>query len=421
MAFRRDCCVECRRGCGPRTDRCAERRVARLRRRYRTHPLFTAGSDQRRQLQQAHCRVALQDRSPRSASRVHVRVDACDGERRAVFHRGQPPGRGRARPGNRRRALDAQRARRRARRRGTAPVVRPRPRVLDRRQRGANSLRHSGIPAGRAEREDRHACPDIRQRRPRRSQAEQRSANRSNVWRDRAARHADGCGQRRRRRGGPSIGWRSDREVEHQGLHPRVRRAHGETLVDIPHDPAARRVRQRDVAEGFVGLYRQYRRLGTNQHRSRAADRVSAGRERDRRLLRRRSPGQQPLRRESRRRRPADRQAQVALPARASRDLGSRHPVRADPCRHQTRWEDRQGGCAADQTGIHVRVRPRDGAAAVADRRAAGAERRRAGRVLFADAAVSAERAGTTLQLRPPGVCRRRPDRFHTGAACRRA
>ena len=77
-------------------------------------PLDQINADQ---FQQAHRRVALQDRSSRAAARVHVRVDAGDGQRRAVFDRGQPARRRGARSGNRRGAVDAQRARRRARRR----------------------------------------------------------------------------------------------------------------------------------------------------------------------------------------------------------------------------------------------------------------------------------------------------------------
>ena len=43
------------------------------------------------------------------------------------------------------------------------------------------------------------------------------------------------------------------------------------------------------------------------------------------------------------------------------------------------------------------------------------------GEYVFADAAVSAERARSTFQLRPAGVCRRRSDRLHTGVARRGA
>ena len=86
-------------------------------------------------------------------------------------------------------------------------------------------------------------------------------------------------------------------------------------------------------------------------------------------------PGDEPLRRKPGRGRSADRQAQVALPARASRHLGSRHPVRAHPRRHPAQREDHQGGRAADEAGVSVRVRSRHRSADVADRRAAGARR----------------------------------------------
>ena len=82
-------------------------------------------------------------------------------------------------------------------------------------------------------------------------------------------------------------------------------------------------------------VHRQHGGVGTDQHRPGARHRVSARRERDGRLLRRRSARRQSVRREPCRRRSADREAQVALPARAPRHLGSRHPVRADSGRHQ--------------------------------------------------------------------------------------
>ena len=70
-------------------------------------------------------------------------------------------------------------------------------------------------------------------------------------------------------------------------------------------------------------------------------------------------PGQRPVRREPRRARSEDRQAQVALPARAPRHLGHGHPVRADPGRHHRRRQRDQGGRAADQAGVALRVRSR--------------------------------------------------------------
>ena len=101
-----------------------ERRVADLRRRPRQHALLAARSDQRRQLQQARSRLALQDRPSRAAAGVPVRVDAADGERRRSTPRRHAARGRRARRRDRRAAVDAQRARRRARRRGAAAAVR---------------------------------------------------------------------------------------------------------------------------------------------------------------------------------------------------------------------------------------------------------------------------------------------------------
>ena len=96
-----------------RSIRREERRVDDLRRRPRQHAVFAARSDQRRQLQQARGRLAVQDRQPRSAARVPVRVDAADGARRPLLDRRHAAGGRRARRGHRRAAVDAQRARRR--------------------------------------------------------------------------------------------------------------------------------------------------------------------------------------------------------------------------------------------------------------------------------------------------------------------
>ena len=60
---------------------------------------------------------------------------------------------------------------------------------------------------------------------------------------------------------------RAAREGKHQGLHPRLRRAHRQASVDLPHDSAAGRVRQRHVGEGFVVVHRQRRQLGAHHDR----------------------------------------------------------------------------------------------------------------------------------------------------------
>ncbi len=145
--------------------------------------------------------------------------------------------------------------------------------------------------------------------------------------------------------------------------------------------------------------------------------RLPAGGDSHRRLLRRSSPRQQPLFREPGRRRSADRQAHLALPVRASSDLGLRRAVRADPRRHHgQRPQDRRGG-AADQAGVHLRVRSQDRRAGVADRRARRREGHGAARVVFADAALPHQAAVGGAPGIPAGVC----DRFHAGAEGRGA
>ena len=92
--------------------------------------------------------------------------------------------------------------------------------------------------------------------------------------------------------------------------------------------------------------------------------------------------------RDAARARHQDRPAQVALPAGAPRHLGSRHSVRADPDGPGRGRQAGEGGGAADQAELALRVRSRHRQAGVADRRAARREGRSARRMVFADAAV---------------------------------
>ena len=106
----------------------------------------------------------------------------------------------RARRGDRRDALDAQRERGRARRGRAASAVRPRARVLERRHRRSDPLRHARLSADRARRENRDARPELRPERRRRSEARRRSGDGSRHRRDRPAFHADRREERRDRR-----------------------------------------------------------------------------------------------------------------------------------------------------------------------------------------------------------------------------
>ena len=169
------------------------------------HPVLAARSDQRRELQQAGSRLALQDRQLRPVSRVQAGRDAADGQGRALHDRRHAAIGHRARREDRRADLVAQPARREARGRRAAAAVGPRRVVLDRRQRGrARHLRHDGLSARRAQREDGRADQLVRHQRHRRSEGRrgqgEQAADRSGDRRDRRpfdADHRQGRGDRR--------------------------------------------------------------------------------------------------------------------------------------------------------------------------------------------------------------------------------
>ncbi len=83
----------------------------------------------------------------------------------------------------------------------------------------------------------------------------------------------------------------------------------GQAAVDVQHDSASGRVRQRHVGERVVGDQRQHRRVDADHGRRGGRAGVPAGRDADVGLLRRPSPGQQPVRREPGVRRPEDRRS----------------------------------------------------------------------------------------------------------------
>ena len=68
-----------------------------------------------------------------------------------------------------------------------------------------------------------------------------------------------GCRHRRRR---APRGRRAEEQDQRQGLRARLRRANRKAPLDLPHDSAVGRVRQRHLGEGLVVLHRQCRRVG---------------------------------------------------------------------------------------------------------------------------------------------------------------
>ena len=124
-------------------------------------------------------------------------------EGRAVHDRRHAPRGRRARRRDRRAAVGPRRARRRARAAAPAPAVGPRRRLLDRRPRRTDSLRHDRLSAGRARRENRRAHRLLRQRRHRRSEGSggvRQSASRSISITGEIGVHSTPAITRRRRR-----------------------------------------------------------------------------------------------------------------------------------------------------------------------------------------------------------------------------
>ena len=105
-------------------------------------------------------------------------------------------------------------------------------------------------------------------------------------------------------------------------------------------------------------------------------------------------PGANLYRELDRRRRRGDRQVQVAFPNRAPRPVGFRHAVGADARGRDAERPDRSGARLDRQDRLDVHPRSHQRQADLRRRRAAGTKRRRAGRMVFADAAVSREAAG---------------------------
>ena len=174
---------------------------------------------------------------------------------------------------------------------------------------------------------------------------------------------------------------------------------------------------QRHVAERFAGLTTATPACGPDDRGRRTRTGLPAGGIADRRLLRRPPSRGNNLFGESLvcvdlKNRPAE----MALPAGAPSALGHGHFVGADPGRHQRQRASDQGRRAADEAGLPLRLRSRDGPAGVADRRAPGREGQRSRRVVFADAADSHQAACIQPQRRH----RRRSDRLHARRCGRR-
>ncbi len=260
---------------------------------------------------------AVQKAAARCPSPARLSAHAAEGWRPSV-HEHVARDRRRPRPDERRSRL-VRSAAAAGRRQRVAGAV-----VLDRRQRRTDHRDLRPVP-GRVERQDRTALRRLRDGRRRRSLTGLPSCDPRRVQVGRPCHHRPRRHRRRghaRRRGGHHHRDRARADGDPSRRHPRLRRPHREAPVDVPYRPVARGVRERDLAERFVVLLRQRRRLVVDGGGRRARVRVSADRDADRRLLRRHAPWQQPLCRKPGRPGRQDRQTRLAFPGCPSRHLG---------------------------------------------------------------------------------------------------
>ena len=351
--------------------------LAGLRRHQRRVEVLAARSDQQgysqgssHRLASVRAAAARAESAARRRGPARLSAHAAEGGRPSL-HEHVARDRRRARPGERRRRLvrSAAAAGRRQRVAGAG--------LLDRRQ-GRTDHRDLRPVPGRAERENGTALRRLRDGRRRRSlpglpPCDPRRVPVGRPCHRRARRH-----RRRghaRRRGGHHQRDRARANGDASRRHPRLRRPHREAAVDVPHRAVARGVRERDLAERFVVLLRQRRRLVVDGGGRRARVRVSADRDADRRLLRRHAPRQQPLCRKPGGPGRQDRQTCLAFPGCPPRHLGLRLSRAARSRRRHGRWPPHQGDRADLEAGVRLRARSGDGTAGLANRRTAGRAR----------------------------------------------
>ena len=187
----------------------------------------------------------------------------------------------------------------------------------------------------------------------------------------------------------------------------------GEDDVVVPHHPAGRRVRQRDLARRIRRLHRQRQRVDLDELRRGARLRLPADLDADRRLVRRPSSRRRPLRREPGRARRADRRAHVALPGGAPRPLGLRLPGGAHPGRRDRRRQAGQGAGAGLEAGVHLR-------ASIAPP-ASRCGRSRSARCRSRTCPASAPSPTQPFPTKPPAFDRPGPDARRTSSTSRRS
>ncbi len=195
--------------------------------------------------------------------------------------------------------------------------------------------------------------------------------------------------------------------------HPRLRRPHGQAAMELPHDPAPRRIRLRHLAAGRLEVPRRGQQLVRHEPRREAEPGVRADRFGRLRFLRLEPRRRQPLRQHAAGAEGGHRRAGVALPGDQTRRLGPRFSYTAEPGHRAAERPPHRRRRPDHQVRARVRVRSRDWHAAVSDRVSPGAgleHRRRSPRQ---DTALPAEAAAVL----PAEIHRRYGNEAHARGA----
>ena len=195
---------------------------------------------------------------------------------------------------DRRDAVDAQPQRGQARRSGAAPVVGPRPRLLERRQeRTACIYVTPGYQMFALDADDRRSRRRLRHRRHRRSETEQRSGDRSrSPARSACTPRRSSRGHDRDRRGASRRRRAAQQEQRQKGYIRGFDVRTGKRLWIFHTIPMKGEFGYDTWDPDANAVHRQRRRVGADEHRRGAGPRLHAGGAADRRLLRRPSARQ---------------------------------------------------------------------------------------------------------------------------------
>ena len=374
----------CGRSGSLRAKRVSIDRLADLRRRCAGTPVLAAHADQHDERLAAEARLAVRRCQRRcrldgERGRPEPGGSHCHARRALHLHDATDDRRARSGDGNGNLEIRSREGRRAESRR--VVLARRRPAA------SANPGGNNGRTSARARRRNRKTCADLRRsRRHRPARRRRRQVPENAVHDGVSGDHLPQSDHHRRTRAG-----RQSRRPR-DGCS-RVGCAHRQAGLDVPYDPASRRARIRDMAEGLLDDGGLARELGLRFGRRRTRAPVPANRPACVAVLRRPSRAEESVLLVGGRTRGQHRQSPLELSADAPRPVGLRQlgNARAGRCHAERPAHSRRRH--RREVGPDVLSRANHGQADLSRRRTARAAERYSRRSDMADAAVSGEAA----------------------------